>query len=278
MTNNVWLITGASGGLGLTLTQTLLREGYRVAATSRKRDALIELMGDASADFLPLAMDVTDESSVAAGIEAAVAHFSRLDVVVNNAGYGQIGALEELTDREVRREFDVNVFGLMNVIRRAMPVFRKQRSGLFYNISSIGGYSGRFAGWGAYCASKFAVAGLTEALRAEAAAFGVKAVVVYPGYFRTGFLSKSSVATAENPIAAYIDAHASRDLHTNEIDGNQPGDPEKLAGVLIRVSKEENPALHLFIGQDAYDEAREKARIVEKDLARNEVYAVATAI
>ena len=235
-------------------------------------------MGETTPQFLPLEMNVTDERSVAVAIEATQAHFPRLDVVVNNAGYGQIGALEELSGEEVRREFEVNVFGLLNVIRKTMPVFRAQRSGLYFNISSIGGYSGRFAGWGAYTGSKFAVAGLTESLHAEAASFGIRSVIVYPGYFRTGFLSKSSVRTAATPIGEYAEAHASRDTHLNDIDGQQAGDPEKLAEVLIRVSTEESPALHLFIGQDAYDEARAKIAIVQQDLAQNESFATATAL
>lgn len=271
MSNNrddkrVWFVTGASKGLGLTLSKKLLGEGFRVAATSRDAKALVEAIGEKSDDFLPLEMDLSNEQSVRAAIEKTLDAFGEINVVVNNAGFGQTGTLEELSDREARTSFDVNVFGTLNVIRGVMPHFRKRSSGHIFNISSIGGYTANFPGWGVYCATKFAVAALTESLAAEIKQFGVRATIVYPGYFRTDFLSKDSMREPENPIAEYSDARESEAQHKNELNGNQPGDPKKLAQVLIKIAAEANPPLHLFLGSDAYDAANQKIAAVQKDL------------
>jgi len=265
-TNKVWFVTGASKGLGLVLTKKLLASGYKVAATSRNVNSLISEIGSASDSFLPLEMDLLTETSVQNAVQKAISHFKTIDVVVNNAGYGQIGTLEELSDEESRSNFDVNVFGLLNVIRNTMPHFRAQKSGHFFNISSIGGYHGGFAGWGIYCSTKFAVSGLTEGLQAEVKEFGVNVTLVYPGYFRTSFLSEGSMGLPKNPIADYEQARQSVIAHQNEINGNQPGDPEKAIDALIQISKEKNPPLHLFLGQDAYDMANSKIEIIKTDL------------
>jgi NAD(P)-dependent dehydrogenase (short-subunit alcohol dehydrogenase family) len=262
----IWFITGASKGLGLTLVKKLLAEGFQVAATSRNLPALIQEMGEKSEDFLPLEVDIVNEESVKNAVDKTLQHFGKIDVLVNNAGYGQFGTLEELSDREARLNFDVNVFGVLNVIRNVMSHFRTQSAGHFFNISSIGGYTAGFPGAGIYCATKFAVAALTESLAAEAKAFGVKATIVYPGYFRTDFLSQDSIGVPKNPIAEYEEARKLVDFHQNQMNGNQQGDPEKLATVLIQMSKEENPALHLFLGQDAYDAAYAKIEEVKADL------------
>lgn len=178
----VWFVTGASKGLGLTLAKKLLEEGFRVAATSRSAEALIKAVGDKSNDFLPLEMDLLNEKSVSDAVRKTLDAFGEINVVVNNAGYGQFGTLEELSDEEARQNFDVNVFGVLNVIRSVMPHLRTKRSGHIFNVSSIGGYTANFPGCGIYCATKFAVAALTESLAAESKTFGVKATVVYPGY------------------------------------------------------------------------------------------------
>jgi len=248
------------------LVKKLLSAGYKVAATSRNSSALVKEIGAQSADFLPLEVDLTNESSVKNAIEKTLNHFKTIDVVVNNAGYGQLGTLEELTDKEARTNFEVNVFGMLNVIRNVMPHFRSAKSGHFFNISSIGGYYGGFAGWGIYCATKFAVAGLTESLAAETKAFGIKVTLVYPGYFRTDFLSEGSIAMPSNAISEYEEARQSQELHQNQIAGNQPGDPEKAALALIKISNEDTPALHLFLGQDAFDLANQKMDFVKADL------------
>ncbi|MEO6174583.1 MAG: SDR family NAD(P)-dependent oxidoreductase [Flavobacterium circumlabens] len=275
-TKKVWFVTGASKGLGLILVQKLLREGFRVAATSRDINSLIKEVSAASDQFLPLEMDLVTESSIHAAVARTISHFKTIDVVVNNAGYGQIGTLEELSDEEARQNFDVNVFGLLNVIRNTMPHFRANRSGHFFNISSIGGYHGGFPGWGIYCSTKFAVSGLTEGLKAEAKAFGVNVTLVYPGYFRTSFLSSDSMGLPKNPIADYEEARQSVLTHQNEINGNQPGDPEKAVAALIQINKEKNPPLHLFLGEDAYNMANAKIEEVEADLEAWKAMTIAT--
>ena len=272
----VWFVTGASKGLGLVLVKELLKEGFKVAATSRNAQGLIDAVGEQSSDFLPLEMDLLDEQSVQNAVQKTLDSLGAIDVVVNNAGYGQLGTLEELSDKEVRANFDVNVFGVLNVIRHMIPHLRANRAGHVFNISSIAGYSAGFAGWGIYCSTKFAVTALTETLAAEVKPFGVKATVVYPGYFRTEFLSNDSLGLPKNQIADYEEARKSQELHQTDINGNQPGDPEKAAEVLIKIAAETNPPLHLFLGQDAYEMANAKIAEVQKDMQNWQSTATAT--
>ncbi len=277
-TKKVWFVTGASKGMGLTLVKKLLLNGYRVAATSRNAASLINEIGDASETFLPVEMDVTNDNNVKEVVAKTVNHFGTINVVVNNAGFAQTGTLEELSDKEVKSSFDVNVFGSLNVIRHTTPFLRKQKSGLIFNISSIGGYIGNFPGFGLYCATKFAVAGFTEALAEEMNGFGVHVTLVYPGYFRTNFLSKGSVKTPANPIKVYESARESEQAHLNQIDGNQPNDPEKAAEVLIKVSEQEAPLVHLFLGKDAYQHAGAKIERIQAEMASNEQLGMSTEI
>lgn len=264
-TKKVWFVTGASKGLGLALIKKLLEQNYRVAATTRNVQSLISEIGDASETFLPLEVSLTDNENVQSAISKTIEHFGQLDVVVNNAGYGQLGTLEELSDKEARANFDVNVFGTLNVIRNTMPHFRQQKSGHIFNISSIGGYSGNFPGWGIYCSTKFAVAGLTEALAEEVKDFGVKATVVYPGYFRTDFLSKESVRTPENSIPEYETARNSEQAHLDEINGNQPNDPDKGAEAIIAISEVENPPVHFLLGSGTDEFLNNKIKTITGD-------------
>ena len=265
-TTKIWFVTGASKGLGLTLVQKLLANGVSVAATSRKLEDLKKAVGNDTPQFLPLATDLTSEASVQEAIEKTVAHFGRVDVIVNNAGYGLMGGVEELTDKEVRDNFEVNVFGVFNVIRKAMPYLRAQRSGHILNISSIGGFVGNFPGFGAYCATKFAVNGLSESLAEEVKAFGVHVTIVQPGYFRTNFLADSSVGVPQIQIDEYKAVRDSLNAHQNEINGKQPGDPEKGADAMIRIVSEANPPLNLFLGSDAFNVASGKLDSLGKEL------------
>jgi NAD(P)-dependent dehydrogenase (short-subunit alcohol dehydrogenase family) len=262
----VWFVTGASKGLGLSLVKQLLNAGYKVAATSRSVTDLNKAVGDAGDNFLPLAVDIKNEASVGTAINQTVEKFGHIDVVVNNAGYGLIGSLEELTEAEVNENFAVNVYGSLNVIRKVMPYLRKQRSGHIFNISSIGGFTGNFPGFGIYCATKFAVQGFTESLSAEAKDFGVHATVVSPGYFRTEFLSASSLSVPANAIDEYQKVRDVQAAHQNDIAGNQAGDPEKGVAAIITVSESEHPPLHLFLGADAYQMAYQKMDAVKADL------------
>lgn len=267
-----WFITGASKGLGLALAQQVLALGDCVAATSRN---LGELQA-ASERFLPLQVDLMNESSVASAIASAVEVFGSLDVVVNCAGYGQQGTFEALSDSELRRNFDVNLFAPLNVLRHALPTLRAQRSGHVINISSIVGFDGGYAGWGSYVASKFALGGVTEALAAEVRELGIKATVVYPGPVRTGFLSNASLAVAERRIDDYTAAQASLDLHRNTLDGQQAGDPDQIALAIIQAANVSEPPLHLFMGRIAVELAQQKIAQVQQDLNQWKTTALAT--
>lgn len=262
----VWFITGASKGVGHQLVTHLLKQGCRVAATSRAAAALTEAFGAASDRFLPLEVDLTSDRSVQAAIDKTVQTFGAIDVVVNNAGYAQQGAVEALSDDELRRNFEVNFFAPMAVLRHALPQLRRQRSGHIINISSIVGYQGGYAGWGSYVASKFALSGLTEALAAEVAELGIRATVVYPGPVRTDFLSSGALAVAKRQIDDYAEAKASLDLHLDTLHGQQAGDPDKLALLIIQAATVESAPLHLFAGKIANELAAAKASAVAKDL------------
>lgn len=275
-TKKVWLVTGASKGLGAALVKALLKEDCQVAATSRDANSLREEIGEEVTGFLPLQAELVNDNAVASAVAAVIKAFGTIDVVVNNAGYGQLGTLEELSDEEARKNFDVNVFGTLNVIRHVMPHFRAQQSGAFFNISSIAGFLGTFPGWGVYNATKFAVAGFTEALSAEIKSMGISATIVYPGYFKTNFLLKGSLRLAKQPIAAYKEARELEVIHEQQIIGNQPGDPEKAAAALIRVAALDEKPLHLFLGSDAYNMAKGKIETLQKELAAYEAVSVST--
>ncbi|WP_292946047.1 oxidoreductase [Mucilaginibacter sp. 44-25] len=263
-----WLITGASKGFGLSLVRQLLIAGEHVVATSRNLTELIAAAGNPGENFLPLQVDLTNEDSVAAAVTAAHKQFGSVDVVINNAGYGIGGSIEELTDRETRDSFDVNVFGTINVIRKVMPIMRAQQSGHIINIASIAGITG-VSGWAVYAATKFSVVGLSEVLADDVRAFGVKVTVVAPGAFRTSFLSKESLVIAENPINEYREVREAHARYLN-MNGQQAGDPEKAAKAIIDVVGEENPPLYLLLGSDAYDRAMSKLDRMEKEFKLNE--------
>ena len=200
-----------------------------------------------------------------------------MDVVVNNAGYGQFGAVAEVSDAEARANFDINVFGVLNVLRATLPQLRKQRAGHIFNLSSIAGLTGGFPGFGVYCATKFAVAGLSEGLQADLAGLGVNVTCVYPGYFRTEFLAAGSPAQPATPIPDYEAAHNLVTTHlTGGIHGNQLGDPEKLAEVLMTVAKQDNPPLHLVLGSDALGLAEKKVETFSQALAANRALSLST--
>lgn len=266
-TKKVWFITGASKGLGLSLAKTVLAEGHSVAATSRQVSELQKVIGNENSTFIPLEVDLVNEKSVEEAVSKTIDKFGTIDIVVNNAGYGQLGTLEELTDAESRQNFDTNVFGSLNVIRKIMPHLRNQKSGSIFNIASIGGLSGEFAGWGVYCATKFAVVGFTEALAAEVKEFGVNATVVYPGYFRTSFLTGGSLRTPAKEIDSYTVARQLQLAHEKEINGNQPGDPEKAALALIELAGMKNPPVHLVLGSDAFQIAQSKLTTLQNEIS-----------
>lgn len=274
-TKKVWFVTGASKRLGLCLVKKLLQEGYAVAATSRTIDMLHKEVGG-SENFLPLEMDLINEQSIKSAIDKSIEKFGGINVVVNNAGYGQFGTVEELSDEEVRQNFDVNVFGVLNVIRNIMPYFRSVKKGYIINISSIAGLTSAFSNIGIYGATKFALAGLTESLSVEAHDFNIKISVVYPGYFRTNFLNKDSLMLPKNPIAEYASARNAENWLESEVNGNQPGNPEKAADVFIQLAETENPPLHFFMGSDSFAMANHKIEILHEALKTNETLGKST--
>ncbi|RYZ09911.1 MAG: SDR family NAD(P)-dependent oxidoreductase [Myxococcales bacterium] len=275
--NEVWFVTGGSKGLGLALVRALLSSGYRVAATSRSLADVTAAAGAASPRFLPLGMDPADAGSVERAVAAVREHFGGMDVVVNNAGYGQLGAVEEVSDAEARRNFDANVFGTLNVLRAALPTLRARGSGHVFNIASIGGYVGGFSGFGVYCATKFAVAGLTEALHEDLRPLGIKVTLVYPGYFRTSFLKEGSRTLPAAPLAVYAGARESERQHSEQIDGNQPGDPDKAARALLATFESAAPPLHLFLGADAVSMAEAKLETMRRAIDEQRALSVSTA-
>ena len=275
MSTTVWFVTGASKGLGLALVKQLLQNGYKVAATTRNLDELKTAVGNHE-HFLPLAMNIVDEASVADALMKTATKMGSIDVVVNNAGYGMVGSLEELSDAEARQNFDVNVFGSLNVIRQALPYMRKQGYGHIFNVSSIGGFTGNFPGFGIYCATKFAVHGFTESLAAEVKPFGIHTTLVSPGYFRTAFLTNDSLAVPKQVMAEYENVRNMQALHQNDINGNQAGDPVKAAEVMIAVANQPEPPIHLFLGADAYDMAYQKIDFIQKDMEKVKALATAT--
>ncbi|WP_370630301.1 SDR family NAD(P)-dependent oxidoreductase [Pedobacter sp. D749] len=259
----VWFITGASKGLGLSLVNQLLKAGQSVAATSRNIDELKKAVNADTGKFLPLAVNLADEQSVEDAIKATIAKFERIDVLINNAGYGIGGSIEELSDSETRNSFDVNVFGTLNVIRKASPYLRAQHSGHIINIASIAGIAGA-TGWAVYAAAKSAVIALSEVSAEDLKEFGIKVTVVAPGAFRTSFLTADSLMLAANPIAEYEEVRA---IHSKylKMDGQQVGDPEKAAAAMISLASMPNPPIHLLLGNDAFQRANTKIETLTKE-------------
>ncbi len=258
----VWFVTGASKGFGLALVQLLLANGNKVAATSRNAAAIENKIGRHRENLLALTVDITNEIAVKAAIAQTISRFGRLDVVVNNAGYAILGSVEEVSEQEFRQSTEVNLFGTVNVIRAALPYLRQQQQGYIINIASSGGFHGSPNG-GSYSAAKFAVVGLTEALAGEVKAFGIKATVVAPGYFRTSFLEEGSIMLAKNRIPAYNTSQLETALQ--QMNGTQPGDPAKLAAILVNLAAEPNPPVHLLLGPDAYQTVMEKRKAEEAE-------------
>ncbi|WP_444634672.1 oxidoreductase [Cupriavidus oxalaticus] len=270
----VWFITGASRGFGLELTRAALARGDRVAATARRPETITDAVG-AHDNLLALALDVTSEAQAIAAAEAAAARFGRIDVLVNNAGYGLLGAVEEASAQEVEQQFATNVFGVLNVTRAVLPQMRRQRSGHVVNISSIGGYAA-YPGWGVYGATKFAVEGLTEALDAELSPLGIRATVVEPGFFRTDFLDASSLVRVGIEIAEYAETVGAMRGHMASANHQQPGDPAKLAAALLVLADSDNPPVRLPLGSDTVARIADKNRKVESELAAWQALAVST--
>ena len=248
--SKVWFITGAGRGIGARLAQAALANGDQVVAAARSLEQLQATFLDADPAQVELVqLDVAQEQQAAAAIESAVARFGRIDVLVNNAAYGLLGNFEELSSQEIDQQFGVNVFGVMHVLRAALPVLRKHRSGHVINISSIAGRTG-FDGAAVYCATKYAIEGLGASLALELGKFGIHVTTVEPGFFRTDFLDQSSVRYGAKVIEDYA-AHGTVAGAYGAYHGKQLGDPVKLADVVLRLAAMDNPPRHFLAGSDA---------------------------
>lgn len=253
MTQKTWFITGTSRGFGREWTTAALERGDRVAATARdvsSLDDLVDRFGDA---LLPLALDVTDRAADIAAVQRAAEHFGRLDVVVNNAGYGQFGMAEELSEQELRDQLDTNLFGAVWVTQAALPILRAQNAGHIVQVSSIGGVSA-FPNLSAYHAAKWALEGFSQALAAEVAEFGIRVTLVEPGGFATDWAGPSSRHAA--PIAAYDDARERRARQRAQQAAAGAGDPSASAAALMAVVDAAEPPLRVFFGASAFDIVR----------------------
>lgn len=250
--DRVWFVTGASSGFGRELSKAVLARGERLVATARNPEAVRTLVEAHAERALALPLDVTDAAAAREAVGKALARFGRLDVVFNNAGYGHVGAVEELTDEELRRQLDVNLLGVINVTRAALPAMRKQRSGHVVQMASLNGVE-PLPGGAYYTASKFAIEGFSEALAAEVAPLGIKVTIVEPGPFRTRFLKSARWA---KPMPDYAPSVGKTRELLHKMDGAQAGDPARAAHAILQAVDAEKPPLRLPLGSMAFDHIR----------------------
>jgi len=263
--NNVkaWFITGCSTGFGRALTEVVLLHGDQVVATVRNPEQIRELVNQYPETAKAIRLDVTNPIEVRDAVSAALDIFGRIDVLVNNAGYATVGAIEEVSDNAIRHQFETNVFGALDVMRTVLPVMRKQRSGHIFNISSVGGFVG-FGGTGIYCCTKFALEGLSEALAKEVTPLGIKVTIVEPGAFRTS-IGRSLVIPAQQ-IDDYASTSGEALKKLKDREGKEPGDPKLAAIAMLQAVESDNPPLRLALGADAYGAISEKLSSVKEEL------------
>ena len=263
--SNTWLVTGAGRGLGAEIVHAALAAGDNVVATGRDLTKLTAVFTGHEAQRLCIQLDVTDEAQATEAVAAAAARFGGIDVLVNNAGFGQMGMFEDNTQDEAERQFDINFFGVLKVTRAVLPTMRKQRAGRIINISSYVGVQG-FMAASLYCASKFAVEGFSEALAQEVASFGILVTLVEPGVFRTDFMDASSIRYGSLALADYAEATAGFRAFTDSMNGKQEGDPKKLAAAIIELAASPQPPLHFAAGSDAVEVIGKKLDAARADL------------
>ena len=262
----VWFITGSSRGFGLEIARLALERGDAVVASARdpyQVEAALPGFGDR---LLAPALDVTNEDKAREAVAQAMQRYTRIDVLVNNAGRGLLGAVEEVSDDEVRDLFETNVFGLLTVTRAVLPIMRQQRSGWVLNISSVGGFTNFRAGAGIYGATKFAVEGISEAMRAELEPLGIWVTIVEPGAFRTDFLDPRSLRMARRTIEDYAATAGQIREWAHRENRQQPGDPVKAAAAMIEIATVANPPLRLPLGSDSLARIEEKLASVAAEL------------
>jgi NAD(P)-dependent dehydrogenase (short-subunit alcohol dehydrogenase family) len=259
----VWLITGCSTGFGHALAKYALDQGYRVAVTARDPKKIQDIVAGRSDRALVLKLDVTNAAQVAEAVKTTETAFGGIDVLVNNAGYGYLGAVEECDESEVHAMFETNFFGLSRMIHAVLPGMRKRGKGHIVNISSVGGLVG-LPSAGYYNATKFAVEGLSEALAKEVEPLGIKVLIVEPGPFRTDWAGRS-LKQAKSEIADYAQTSGARRHQIASYSGTQPGDPARAAAAIVKAVESNNPPLRLLLGRAALEGAQEKIDLMRRD-------------
>ena len=255
--NKTWLITGCSSGLGRAFAEEVLAYGYNAVVTSRNPKDIQDIVTDYPETALGLALDVTDKDQITNAVKQAKQKFGGIDVLLNNAGYGFRGAVEEANEQEMHNLFDTNFFGTVHMIQAVLPVMREQRSGTIFNVSSIAGrFSNPASGY--YSATKYAIEGMSDALLKEVSPLGIKVIVVEPGAFRTDFAGRS-LTGAKKEISDYDETAGKRRKENDETHGTQPGDPKKAAQAIIKIEKEKQPPFRFLMGSDAIE-------IIQKEL------------
>ena len=263
--SKVWLITGAGRGMGVDITKAALVAGHKVVATGRNTDSVAKALGE-DENLLIVKLDVTKQADADAAVNAAVEKFGKIDVLVNNAANFIAGFFEELTQEEIGQQLQTSLIGPMIVTRAVLPIMRKQRSGHIISISSTAGLTSlEFCS--AYSASKFGLEGFMEALQTEVAPFGINTTIVNPGFFRTELLTEQSTKYADKPIADYTEKREQLMQFWKGANGQQPGDPAKLAQALITISNEEKPPLRFLAGADAVATAEQVAATLYQQAA-----------
>ena len=263
--SKVWLITGASRGMGLEIAKSALAAGHKVVATGRDTEKVSKSIGTASDNLLVVKMDVTNSEEIEIAIRSAVDKFGTIDVLVNNAGNFYAGFFEELSQRQMELQLATSLFGPMNVTRAVLPVMRQNRSGHIITISSTAGLVG-YEYCSAYSASKFGLEGWMECLAPEVAPFGINTTIVEPGFFRTELLTPTSTIWAENEIEDYAAKNAELRPFWISMNGKQRGDPAKLAAALIKIANEKEPPKRWLAGADAIDTAEQKVIEFQKQI------------
>jgi len=265
--DSVWFITGCSTGFGRELAKLVLDRGWRLVATARSKDRVADIVDLAPDRALAVDLDVADQAQIDAAVTAATERFGRIDVLVNNAGYGYQTSVEEGEDREIRDLFEANVFGLFAMTRAVLPAMRSQKRGTIVNITSVGGLTG-FASSGYYSATKHAVEGFSESLRAEVEPLGLSVIAVEPGPFRTDWAGRSLHQT-QSRIADYADTAQARMATTSGYSGQQPGDPVRAGEAMIEAVGRDRPPHQLVLGKFAYETAtalyRKRLAAIEAD-------------
>jgi NAD(P)-dependent dehydrogenase (short-subunit alcohol dehydrogenase family) len=270
-----WFITGASRGLGLEIARHALERGDAVVATARDPQRVEAALGGGFERVLAVPLDVADEAAAEAAAAAAEERFGSIDVLVNNAGRGLLGAVEEVSDADARAVFDTNVFGLLSVTRAVLPGMRRRRAGRIINVSSVGGFSSD-AGWGVYCATKFAVEGLSEAMGHELAPLGISVTIIEPGVLRTDFLDASSLHRVGREFEDYADTAGRTRTWSDETNHAQAGDPAKAATAILAAADSDQPPSRLQLGPDCVERVEQKLAHVARELDQWRALALST--